>query len=375
MEDLSNCILKTDNEKNAFSCHEQQIMTLCLYAVGEYWKCFLKDRLIKCDNNSLYLEDRFEIKTNAYRLSNEIYGIKWEKTSLPLAFNQNEIYLAFAKCSNYEFTKKLDQEGYHAFLIFGIVDDSYIINDSYFRVSDYKIPISKLKLDMDMTRVTILSNRLKACDEETVKKLVIEKLKYPYYDVIEQLKILIDNGSVKEVHSADFIDKLIKIYSLLKKDSLVVKSYTNDIYLRKCAKCLDWLAKQFKIIWYSIVKHIIKYEELDLEYVRQKIVEILELFMKEKRIKNEILNRICKRECSLEKKLLDQLIEYLDVQKLDLERSVYDDHEGLAILYLLNYFEDKNNMQEIDFCRYKDYTTYRQYILQLYEDILLQSIF
>lgn len=97
--------------------------------------------------------------------------------------------------------------------------------------------------------------------------------------------------------------------------------------------------------------------------------------MKEKRIKNEILNRICKRECSLEKKLLDQLIEYLDVQKLDLERSVYDDHEGLAILYLLNYFEDKNNMQEIDFCRYKDYTTYRQYILQLYEDILLQSIF
>lgn len=363
MLDLKNCILKENNEKTSFNCIEQQYMTLCLYINNDYWKLFLEDNLQLDNNENKYIDKKFFRISNHKKILSDLYGIYLLEVN-KIDFSFENIYLVITDFKNYPFTMKFEEKGKHGYLIYHEEKKSYIVCDNYYGVTSYKLSKSFLKNKNHKIKKVIFKNSNKI-DKNLIKQKIIDKFSRSYYSVINEIYNLLKEKIITKCKKDVLTDKILDIHSLLKKDVLIVKNISEDDYILKCGEILDEIAIKIKRIWYSIIKEIIKNDRLSIEFLTKKFEDMKNLLFIEAEVKNEICN-ILNNKNSIKNLLSKQLKCYLKTKKNFKFHSAYDDHEGFAIMYMIDYFEKKNSLKDINFDEFKNLKYYNDFLLVIY---------
>jgi len=173
-----------------------------------------------------------------------------------------------------------------------------------------------------------------------------------------------------EYCSAPLLDKFQMIYSYIKKDILILdNTYGKDDYMKSCIEILQEVAENVKKFWCSFIKLQVKYDTVPKKIFIDKLGELEHYLLIEKRVKEEVVALISNKK-SLKDKLHNQLVEYLEISEVEDNRSVYEDHENIAVMYLLSYWEDHNQIKELDYLLYKNLKTYGEYKQLTYQSIL-----
>lgn len=371
---LKNIRLPGIEDKSIYHCFEQQVMTFCYYFYGEYWRLFLEYSLQDPSEDYKYIEDMLVINNKTDEMAFKYYGVIWEKApnDKPLTFEEDEIYFVRINVKDYPFSKDIEEEGVHCFLIYGKNQNGYFVNDNYYNLSEYILDEEiYVKGETDVWRLIIQPDFTLFPD---IKAQVIKKLSCNCYDQIQKIRHLIKERNVYDYHSAPLFDKIQVIFSSIKKDAKILESnYAEDPYVKECIDILDEVADNIKKVWFSLIKTQLKYSIIPNEKIDEKFKEISRYLAVEKRVKNEIILLLLV-QCSLKEKLEKQLLEYLEVEEVDDSRSVYEDHVGLAVMFLLNYWEKQNDILELDYLFYKELKTYGQYKLMTYRNILRSGL-
>jgi hypothetical protein len=372
--DLKNVILPGSEDRSLYNCFEQQVMTLCYYFYKEYWKLFLENSILCTGEKYKYIEDIIAINTQVSNMAQKYYGIVWEPvlSDKQLSFEEDEIYFIKMNVKDYPYTMKIEEEGEHSFLIYGRKQNGYLVNDNYYNVTDFIIDAELYaKGEKSVYRIRRQSDFKPLPD---YKEQIIQKLLCNYYDEIEEARQLIKENDAYDYHSAPLFDRIQAIYSFIKKDILMIKSnYAEELYMRECLRILDEVADNIRKVWFSLIKTQLKYAVIPNDKMNDKFKEISRYLAVEKRVKNEIIHLLTV-QGSLKEKLEKQLLAYLEVEEVDDSRSIYEDHVGLAVMLLINYWEKQNETVELDYLFYKDLKTYGQYKLMTYRNILRSGL-
>ncbi|BCJ94155.1 hypothetical protein acsn021_17240 [Anaerocolumna cellulosilytica] len=368
--DLKNVNLPGIEDKSIYNCFEQQVMTISYYLYKEYWKLFLENSF-QCTNGDFqYIEEAIVINTQIWDRAEKYYGIVWEPVGSEeeLTFEEDEIYIIKMNVKDYPFTTKIEEVGEHYFLIYGRSQNGYLVNDNYYKVTDFNLEAELYaKGEKSVYRIRRHPDFKPLPD---YKEHVIQKLSCNYHDEIEKIRHLIRERDAYRYHSALLFDKIQIIYSLIKKDILVIETnYAENPYMKECLRILDEVADNIKKVWFSLIKTQLKYSVIPNDKIDDKFKEISHYLAVEKQVKNEIIQLLSAKN-SLKERLELQLLEYLEAEEVSDSRSIYEDHEGLAVMLLLNYWEKKNDIIELDYHLYKELRTYGQYKLMTYRNIL-----
>lgn len=371
--DLKNVILPGIEDRSIYNCFEQQVMTLSYYFYKEHWKLFLENSF-QCGDKCKYIEDIIVMNTQISNMALKYYGIVCEPvlSDKPLTFEEDEIYFIKIDVKDYPFTMKIEEEGDHYFLIYGRNQKGYLVNDNYYDVTDY-----------------ILDSELYAKGEKSVyqiirepdfkplpdyKEQIIQKLICNYHDEIEKARQLIKENDIYDYHSSLLFDRIHAIHSFIKKDILILENnYAEDPYMSECIRILDEVADNIKKVSFSLIKTHLKYSIIPNDKIDEILQEISGYLAIEKRVKNEMI-LLLSAQNSLKEKLEKQLLEYLEVEEVDDSRSIYEDHVDLAVMFLINYWEEQNENLELDYQFYKELKTYGQYKLMTYRNILRSGL-
>ncbi|WP_167957211.1 hypothetical protein [Anaerosporobacter faecicola] len=368
--DLKNVIYTGSKDKSIYNCFEQQIMTLCYFFYNEYWKLFIENSITCTKEERRYIDEIIEFNTNISIMATKYYGIQCEPIPCDseLTFDKDQIYFIIMNLQDYPYTQKIEEEGEHCFLIYGKSHDGYLVNDVYYNVTDFTFDVEQYEKAKKSVYRVIVQPDFKPLSD--YKNQVIQKLKCNYYDEIEKVRKIVKEKELYDYHSSLLFDRVQLIYSFIKKDVLLVENnYMVEPYMKVCLNILDEVANNIKKVWFSLIKSQLKYETIPRDKIEDKFEEISRYLEVEKRVKNEIIQLLLAKD-SLKERLEQQLLEYLEVDKVDDTRSIYEDHEGLAVMLLINYWEEKNENVELDYILYKELQTYGQYKLVTYENIL-----
>lgn len=371
--DLKNVILPGIEDRSIYNCYEQQVMTLSYYFYKEHWKLFLENSF-QCGDKCKYIEDIIVVNPQTRNMALKYYGIVCEPilSDKQLTFEEDEIYFIKINVKDYPFSMDIEEYGDHCFLIYGKNQNGYLVNDNYYNVTDYIMDTELYaKGEKSVYKITRQPDFKPLPD---YKEQIIQKLSCNYYDEIEKARQLIKENDIYDYHSALLFDRIQAIYSLIKKDILILESnYAEDPYMCECLRILDEVADNIKKVWFSLIKTQLKCSIIPSDKIDEKFEEISRYLAVEKRVKNEIIHLLSAHN-SLKEKLEKQLLEYLEVEEVDDSRSIYDDHEGLAVMFLINYWEEQNEDLELDYLLYKELKTYGQYKLMTYRNILRSGL-
>lgn len=370
---LKNVRLPGIEDKSIYNCYEQQVMTLSYYFYKDYWRLFL-DNSFQCDDTCKYIQDIIVVNTDISNMALKYYGIVCEPvhSDKELTFEKDEIYFIKINVKDYPFTMNIEEEGEHFFLIYDRNQKGYLVNDNYYNVTDYVLDTELYAKGEKSVYQVIRQPDLKSLPYP--KEQIIQKLLCNYYDEIEKARQLIKENDIYNYHSGLLFDKINAIYAFLKKDILIIESnYTKDPYIRECLRILDEVADNIKKVWFSLIKTQLKYSIIPNDKIDEKFKEISSYLAVEKRVKNEIIHLLSAHN-SLKEKLEKQLLEYLEAEEVDDSRSIYEDHEGLAVMFLINYWEKQNENLELNYLFYKELKTYGQYKLMTYRNILRSGL-
>lgn len=275
--------------KISYDCFAQQILVLCQYYYGNYWKLFLDDEL--CLSKILYTTPLSRIQVASVR-NYEIelqkyYGLKIEERKNIHFINDTTIYLIAIVAKVYPlYTGSLLNQHAHFFLIYGEIGNQYIVNDNYYDTSYFLI---------DKTLV----NRY------ALKKYLVKREDADIKDINIQAKIdkRLD-GICREWFSLDLerdilercCDDAVRFLVLLQKTceyidgtSKILENYSKDVFDVKesSIKLLDLMHK-ISIIFYSCLKEYTKGKGFKREFVENKYKKLIEYLFIEKEINEEV---------------------------------------------------------------------------------------
>lgn len=372
MNDLKFTKLPKNISKNLFDCIEQQFMTLCYFYENEFWKLFLSSSL-KINTEYTYIEDLIDIKSSIIDMAEKYYNIIGIELSNNhnLTFDDNQVYLIRFDLRKYPHSKKADIDIDHYFIVYGENEHSYFVNDNYYNNSNFIL--DKKIYNCGVIQAFLIQKKYKNSVYNCYND-VLSILSNNYYDSINYVLTLIESSNKYNYNSANLFDKIHALYCLLNKDAIIVHSYSNnDLYLNVCSDILFNISNQINIIYFSFIKAHLKFEIIPNTIIIKMFRQIEQYLLIEKRVKSEIINIITK--CTgLKEKIEDQIKEYLEIDEIDIMRSVYEDHENLAVMFLLNYLEEKNEIDELNYILYKDKKTYGEYILVTFKYILTDGV-
>lgn len=367
---MKNVILPGDRDKVIFNCYEQQVMTLSYFYSKDYWKLFLGTNLEYQDSKYTYLEDIIKTDTRLHEMALRYYGIQWEE--LPsdenLTFDNHEIYFVSMNVKDYPFSREIEEDGKHCFLVYGRDKGGYLVNDNYYQVTDYILDEELYRKGDKM--VYLIKQEKDFVSPSCLHNEVIEKMSHNYCDEFEKAIDLIESKNLKEYHSADLIDRIQACYSFIKKDVEILQAnYSNDPYMEVCIEILDETANDIKKMWYTFIKIQLKYKKIPSEVLLEKLKAITGVLTVEKKAKQEIVNLLMHHN-GLKEKLEHQLMEYLEVDEISDNRSVYEDHVSVAVMFMIIYWEEHNHVTELDYLSYKNLKTYGEYKLMTFRNIV-----
>ena len=116
---------------------------------------------------------------------------------------------------------------------------------------------------------------------------------------------------------------------------------------------------------------------MPIELVYEKVENIIDVLRCEKKIKEEILSIVLFEENigqRLQCQLKNYLKQYLEKDEYDESKSIYELHDRLSIIYLINYFEECNPFLKLEYSSFTLCETYLDFLLVVYEKLLLENV-
>lgn len=370
MKSIKNLKLPDNITKVAFNCQEQQVISLCLYCREQYWKLFLGYRAVIEQDSNTSLEEQVKLYRDIPGACLKYYGIKYRRVYdiESLDFTKKQMYFALVKTEMYPFSRNVENID-HCIILYNSTDKGYIVKDSYYKINDYLYDYKEFE-----KAVIAIFEIMPTQDEEDkvdVSESVVLYFTHPLYDLINQL-LEVSRSNIYQHNSQQFINMLKNLIGFLAKDSVILQGFCpEDRYLMKCADILSHLVDELTDFMYMYIKECVKYGEPSTDVFENKYISLLDILKVEKKVKHEVLSLLTKKHSLIDKIKL-QLQEYLNGD-IDETRSVFEDHDRVTILFLLAHWEMKNNRKPFAYSLYKKCDTYGEYIMQTYENILLDQ--
>lgn len=354
-----------------FNCFEQQIMMLCYFRHREFWKLFL-DQYLQFNNQDIkFVEDTLKYKNSILENAKKYYGISLENENdvLELHFEKNQIYLAYIDIKFYPHTEDIEEEGIHCLLIYGEKEDGYLVNDNYY--GEKSFILKKELYAKGVKRLCLVQLPEKKQDEKNYFGEFIDEFSRESFQAVRKSYQYIFENKIMGYQSANLIKLISDISCFIKKDFVMAEIWEgNDPYLSKCISILEMLAEKVRKIFYAILKAHLKYDKMPEFVLMQKMEAIVKFLRCEEQVKNEIINILLDKE-NIKNRLHQQVLEYLEIEEIDERESVYKVHDKLSVIYLLNYFEECNQLAELQYDDFEKCDSYLEFELVIYEKIFL----
>lgn len=377
MDDVKINEIKLNNIHGAiYNCFVQQLMTICLYFRGEYWKLFLDNEVHINSSASIdSIEEIIDINlsNNILNAMTQYYGLNLKKIdpNTELKFtNKDDLYIVFFETELYPPAKgiEVDEETInHAFLIYDEGEDFYIVHDAFYGETSFKLDKKLFKKGLkNIKKVQQVDYNDLTSDE--IKNFITLRCEKNDIDIYRTWFNICKETNSFNYDSSKFFIKLRYIGANVGMLSLIIKENAFDnLYLIECSKMLYSVFNLIRNIWYSLMKNQIKYKKIDKSIILQKINELVQLFQQEDKIKREVICLINSSPGLLDK-INNCLTEYSH-RTIPGDRSIYEDHDGVTILKLINYFDEEFGV-EFSTISYSGLFTYEDFKLQTFKNLL-----
>ena len=371
--DIEKVVLPEYVTRVMFNCFEQQIMTLCQFYYGEFWKLFTEQKFLYSGKESKELNELYEYKGQILISAEKNYGISVsEIEKKDVVFNDRDLYIFEIDREYYDCTRKLEGDGAHDVIVYGQDNNNYYVCDNY-----YKYPkrcISKKEVDPGIVRYYKVIVDANLGNREVMYSDIFAINIHKEYELLCSAFIKSENTD----YSLEIIDLFTVLYQFCNKLSLLIrnideKKYTN--YLSTCAEVIDEIVKGVSNSVYSIIKCIIRDEDINYGLAKEKMQVCGDKLRVVQKVLVEV-KRIIDKEGSIADSLKKQLGKYIEeneeigvVKESD---SVYLTHDKLTILIFLDFFEMENSIIDIDYSEIEGLVTYNDFLLFIYKKVLYQ---
>ncbi len=367
-----------DIDKYYFNCFVQQVISIIYHYYGEYWKLFIGQDLklrfdsIKCFDNFLEACDTQYIIKNL----NRFYGITFEKIdkNSKLEFESDQIYIASIDNKNYPLSNGV-QDGTHCFIIYGVTQNKYQVLDNFYESTEFLLDESIYK---EYVNPVYLIKHCKRNQDESIKEIIANQLCVIPEWITRQSYLNVNNIEYR-YDSSKLYDILRYIASYIKRDAVIINEISNcDEYIQLCSNLTNQISQHIKLIQHNLLKSQLKHNTIPNNYLAEQINEVIKSLICCYKIKNEVAAML-KNEDNLKNRLKEQLIQYFDLHGIDTSNyndslSIYNIHDKFSIIYLINYYEECNEINDISYSVYSKCNTYSEFILATYEKILCNNL-
>lgn len=371
---MKNVKLPEGCEKYYFNCFEQQIMALCYFYHKEFWKLFLNHHLEMITDNVTKIEDTIKYVNDVKKNAEKYYGVflKEIKNVENISFREKEIYLAYINTEYYPFTMDLQEKGVHCVLIYGENLENFIVNDNYYNQTEYLF--DKKLYTKGIVKLYLVEYYTQNISRNNEFTDFIDTISFSSYMVAKNSYDFIKKSRMCCYESASLINLINRISCMIKRDEMITKVWQpKNVFLEKCRNMISKLANEQRKMYYELLKSHLKFGIIPEELLYIKLEKILAILYYEEKIKSEIANILLNND-SVKSLLHEQILEYLDAEEFNENISVYEMHDKLSIIYLINYLEDENKLTELVYDDFKECTSYLDFELVVYEKIFMRDI-
>lgn len=343
-----------------YDCFAHQIMIICKHHFGEFWKLFLEDEIIlrEREGGKGQLWKQMVIERDYSNAMKKYYGISLqEMKNAKFSFKEKEIYLLSMDAEKYplyesSFNNQLD----HSFLVYGEQDIYYVVNDNYYRRSEFymeKEYVHKyVKKKYRINKGSKLCNEIDASFKKIFRECLCDKWKIITKSIV----------GVENVDAIDILEMLKSMSDYIYSNSMILNNYVpDDFYMDECANMLRECAFKITTVYYSVLKEYIKYEVIRDDFLEKKFALISNYLNMEKRIKQQINKHFSKKVTYID--CVKQQIEEFLERKIDLGKLVCEDEiDQYLLVALISYLEMKNNITDMDMTSFETNITYQELI-------------
>lgn len=359
----------------SYDCNIQQLAAICNFYCGEFYKLIIDENIMLKEENGTqsYI---IECESNYIESMEKFYGIKLLKVKDydEITFEDNKIYYAYIDVKKYPFCANVNQNEVkiHAIILYGQIGNKYLIYDNYYGIKDFKM--EKIKVKDALINVWEVEKRDLINSQVTInEKICLKNYLKDIYKIVEKIYCMLREKKVSESFFQSLVDNINILFSYINRCACITKNICNDdLFLKSCSEYLQLIAEKLRSKWYSIYKYKIKHGQIDQPELCKKYKEILNILVNERNIKNEIF-KLINNQYSVKERLINQLNKYLNCTA-DINESVYKRHNGYTILEFINYMEVENHLQEVDTLVFTAKTTYKDFLLVFYKEILFSKV-
>lgn len=355
--------------KVAYDCLVQQLMILCFYYHGEYWKMFLD---VKLDINNVDVGNFGDLvlKKDYIQSMKKYYGISIVEFKEKMTFEEEEIYLVSLNSEVYPlFISSIENQVEHSFLIYGETLDKYIVNDNYYEKTEFYI--DKEIIDQYALKIFKVKRSETQINSEVIKKKVIDIVDDEFGNKWELFYTKISTSRAFE--AADILVVIKKICEYLDVGAKIILGYSeSQSYINECGKLLQENAAKINALYYAVLKEYIKNEKIRENFFDKKMHQLSCWIKIEKNIKEEIYNFLLDQKSYLVN-FKSQIESFLEYQINDTKRLDEDGIDQYILLALLSYLELENNIIDMDFMSFNIEDTYREFLFKVCKYMLVES--
>lgn len=280
-------------ENNTFDCYLQQLISLCRYYHGEYYKLlygeeiFLKEGIV--DTHSKYNENLLEF----YRIQ------LIQKSKENIHPSEGRIFIGAIDLHYYPPCNNLSSydAGKHYIIIHGETEEHYVVHDNFFLKRNYFVfkefvregLISSWEVLCVFNETcyggTSMGKCLRQCFERYCNDYVIDM----YIDLYNQLPNYIDNLEKMEKR---FVANIQLVFGFFDRTISFIEGYLDSISKQKQRHLTDELKMMVRKImqkWYMLFKKRLKKGYISYDDFCKAFEDIILILDAEKEIKHMIL--------------------------------------------------------------------------------------
>lgn len=353
--------------KVAYGCFIQQLMVICKYFRGEYWRLFIGIEFVEEyeANKKIY-----KVKKNFVDRLKDQYGIELVDCNQTISFSSDEIYFAAISAKDFPlYVSSIENEVDHYFIIYGEQNDSYIIHDNYYDVTEYYV------------KKSIIEEKVKEVYKiEGIKDWKSEKTSIlDYYLPLKNIepnweKLIEYYSNIIETESLNFLSCVKNISEYLGMTACVFEEFCNqskDKYMEYCGGFLKKNATDISEMYYAFLKEWLKNKKIRDGYYSKKSKDLSKKLTNDKRIKEEIMHCFMGEESLYEKNknILEKFLE----NKINEEKKLKDDLiDSYMLLAIISNYEMECNRIDMDLTNFDVNDSYKELILKVCKSMLIE---
>lgn len=149
--------------KTLYNCREQQYMTICTIFYDEWWRLFLENEYIFLENDTDFLDEHFDVRSNIKKAAEKYYGLEFKKKHFEeIKYFDDCIYLAKMNTAFYPLAR-IDENIIHWCVVHKFTESEVLISDIYYGETEYHFKLDEFEKSCDEIYEVTCSNSVNSC--------------------------------------------------------------------------------------------------------------------------------------------------------------------------------------------------------------------